>query len=234
MTEHFSRQRLWAVAVAIAAIALAIGVGTGVLLVRGHHAPAAAAGAGAIDIGFAQDMSAHHQQAVSMCDMLPLKVAPDVQGIVNEIRLTQWREIGQMMGWLQILGASFDNPHPMNWMSTGGSTPGNHDHESGTTMPDIAASMPGMAASMPGMANSKELTALATSSGEQAEILFLQLMIRHHQGGVDMAADAARRATNRNIREAALEMVKDQTDEIQLMMVLLDRRGGKVLPYPTR
>ena len=59
-------------------------------------------------------------------------------------------------------------------------------------------------------------------------------MIRHHQGGVEMAADAAQRAVNRSVKEAALEMVKDQTDEIQLMMVMLDQRGGKVLPYPNR
>jgi uncharacterized protein (DUF305 family) len=59
-------------------------------------------------------------------------------------------------------------------------------------------------------------------------------MIRHHQGGVDMAADAARRAANRNVKEAALQMVKDQTDEIQLMMVMLNQRGGTTLPYPTR
>jgi Domain of unknown function (DUF305) len=82
--------------------------------------------------------------------------------------------------------------------------------------------------------NSRELTTLSTSSGRQTEILFLQLMIRHHQGGVDMAADAARRAANRNVKEAALQMVKDQTDEIQLMMVMLNQRGGTTLPYPTR
>jgi hypothetical protein len=40
------------------------------------------------------------------------------------------------------------------------------------------------------------------------------------------AADAARRAVNRSVKEAALEMVKDPTDEIQMMMVMLDQRGG--------
>jgi uncharacterized protein (DUF305 family) len=237
MTGHPSRQRLWAVVIAL--IALAAGVGAGLVLGRGHHPETTEEpSASAIDIGFAQDMSAHHQQAVAMCDMMPLNVAPDVRGLVNEIRLTQWREIGQMMGWLQMLDAPLDNPHPMDWMGSTDSATGEQHHDTGTTMaamPNMATpEMPHMAASMPGMANSRELTTLSTSSGRQAEIMFLQLMIRHHQGGVDMAANAARRAVNRNVKEAALEMVKDQTDEIQLMMVMLDQRGGATLPYPTR
>lgn len=236
MTEHSFRRRLWTLVIAI--IALAAGVSTGLLLARAHHEQTVALSASAIDIGFAQDMSAHHQQAVAMCDMMPLNIAPDVRGLVNEIRLTQWREIGQMMGWLQMLDAPLDNPHPMTWMgSTDAATVEQH-HDTGTTMPAMPdMPTPGLtpaAASMPGMANSKELTALSKSSGRQAEILFLQLMIRHHQGGVDMAADAGRRAVHRNVKEAAIEMVKDQTDEIQLMMVMLDQRGGTTLPYPAR
>lgn len=170
-----------------------------------------------------------------MCDMVPLNVAPDVRGLVNEIRLTQWREIGQMLGWLQMLDAPLDNPHPMNWMGSTNSAYGNQHHSTGTPMPDMPPpDTTHMSASMPGMANSRDLTALSASSGKPAEILFLQLMIRHHQGGVDTAADAARRAGDRYVKEAALEMVKDQTDEIQLMIVMLDQRGGTTLPYPTR
>ena len=177
-------------------------------------------------------MSAHHQQAVAMCDMIPLNVAPDVRGMADEIRIVQWREIGQMMGWLQIFNAPLDNPHPMSWMDTSEATAA-AQHSDGASMP-MSTPMPSMSTTMPGMANSKELTKLAKSTGHDAEILFLQLMIRHHQGGVDMAADAARRAVNQSVREAALDMVKDQTDEIQMMMVMLDQRGGQVLPYPNR
>ena len=41
--------------------------------------------------------------------------------------------------------------------------------------------------SMPGMASEDELKRLSDAKGKDAEILFLQLMIRHHEGGVQMA-----------------------------------------------
>lgn len=225
MTETPAQQRFWTVLIAV--VALAAGVGIGLWMRPTGHVTDAAPHADTIDVGFAQDMSAHHQQALMMCDMIPVDVAPDVRGMAGEIRIVQWREIGQMMGWLQILDAPLDNPHPMSWMHTPDANAAAH-HSDGAPM-----SMP-MAATMPGMSNSAELTKLATSTGHDAEILFLQLMIRHHQGGVDMAADAARRADNRSVKEAALDMVKDQTDEIQMMLVMLDQRGAQVLPYPNR
>ena len=235
MTEHPPRQLFWRLyTLIIAMIALAVGVGAGLLIGVRQHPSAATPVGGAVDIGFAQDMSAHHQQALMMCDLIPVNVAPDVRGLASEIRLTQWREIGQMTGWLQMLDAPLDNPHPMAWMTSasGPSTEAHHHDDGAMPMP-----MPGMAAGMlemPGMANGKELTALSSSAGKQAETLFLQLMIRHHQGGVDMAAYAAREAHDSTVKEAALGMVKDQTEEIQLMMVMLDQRGGQVLPYPNR
>lgn len=46
--------------------------------------------------------------------------------------------------------------------------------------------------SMPGMATMAELDALAASRGPDAEILFLQLMERHHRGGIAMGQAADR------------------------------------------
>jgi uncharacterized protein (DUF305 family) len=48
------------------------------------------------------------------------------------------------------------------------------------------------------------------------EILFLQLMIRHHQGGIDMAASAPRETRNDAVRVTALAPVDGQTQELQI------------------
>lgn len=76
---------------------------------------------------------------------------------------------------------------------------------------------------MPEMATPAELTRLQRSTGRVNHILFLELMIRYHQGGITMAGHAARTSTDDTIRTAAAVMVAEQTEEIQVMTVLLDR-----------
>lgn len=194
MNKAGARQILWPAVVA--AVALVIGLCAGLVINGGGDATQSTAVVGTdVDIGFAQDMSAHHQQALMMCDMVPATAAPDVRGLADQIRTAQWREIGQMTGWLQMLDAPLQGEHPMSWMR---GTEG-HDHGG---VPD----------SMPGTADGDELTALHGATGIDNEVLFLQLMIRHHQG--------------------AVAMVKSQSDEIAVMTVMLDQRGGQTLPYP--
>ena len=187
---------------------------------------AAALGAGAVwmfkpvapqlsilDIGFAQDMREHHQQAVTMTDMLAADDAPDVRAMAEQIRFTQLGEIGQLTGWLQIANAALISPKPMSWMS-----------DMGHMAPPKAT--------MPGMASPQDLKDLGRSTGRANEIHFLQLMIRHHQGGVEMAAYAAGHTHLDAVHQTALGMVDQQTQEIQVMTALLNQRGTAVLPYP--
>lgn len=169
---------------------------------RGGSAPPLLADS---DIGFAQDMATHHQQAVTMTDMLTDDTPPDLNALAEQIRFTQLAEIGQMTGWLQLAGAPMSAVEPMAWMMSGHTD--HQRHEMG----------------MPGMASPDELTRLQRSAGRVNHILFLELMIRHHQGGITMAGHAARMSTNDTIRSAAAVMVAEQTEEIQVMTVLLDR-----------
>lgn len=157
----------------------------------------------AVDIGFAQDMTAHHQQAVTMTDMLAHDVSPDVKALAEQIRFTQLAEIGQMTGWLQLAGAAPSSAEPMAWMQ--GRDSGHAGH--------------GMA--MTGMASPAELARLQRSAGPLNRKLFLELMIRHHQGGITMAGSAYRYSTNESVRRAAGLMVAEQTEEIQVMTALL-------------
>ena len=81
------------------------------------------------------------------------------------------------------------------------------------------------------MASPQELERLKAAKGEDAEILFLQLMIRHHEGGVEMARAALRLADRPEVRTTAKHIVDSQNSEIGYMTELLKARGAE--PYPS-
>lgn len=166
-----------------------------------------------LDIGFAQDMRNHHQQAVVMTDMVAPDDGADIKALAEQIRFEQLGEIGQMTGWLQVANQAMISPKPMSWMSP---------------MPDMTPST----ATMPGLASPRDLKDLQRSAARSNEIHFLQLMTRHHQGGIEMAAYAAAHSTMDAVTETARAMVNQQTQEIQLMATLLEQRKAPVLPYP--
>jgi uncharacterized protein (DUF305 family) len=204
-----STQRWRARAAQLAYLLIAAVVGAAAVLAFKPAAPQLST----VDIGFAQDMRTHHEQAVTMADMLAPDDGPDIRALAEEIRFQQLDQIGQMTGWLQIANVAMISPKPMSWMSA----------------------MPGMAPpnqTMPGMASQQDLKDLQHSTGRANEIHFLQLMTRHHQGGVEMAAYAAAHTKLDAIRQTALEMVNQQTLEIQLMTVLLGQRGAAPLRFP--
>jgi uncharacterized protein (DUF305 family) len=120
-----------------------------------------------------------------------------------------------MTGWLQLVDAPPAATSPMAWM-------GHDEHHH-----------PGDAATaMPGMASPADLTRLQRSTGRDNEVLFLQLMVRHHQGGIDMASHAVRHTDTDAVRRAAAVMISEQAQDIQVMTTLLAQRDGAPLPYP--
>jgi len=167
------------------------------------------------DIAFAQQMSAHHQQALTMVEMLGPDAAPEVRAAAEQIRISQWREVGTLTGWLELVGAPVQpTVEPGTHDGHGG-----HDHD-------------GSGSGMAGMASNEELTRLYNVTGVEREVLFLQLMIRHHQGGVAMAAAAVDETDSAAVRARALSMLNGQQQEISTLSVLLSQRGAEVLPYP--
>ena len=61
---------------------------------------------------------------------------------------------------------------------------------------------------------------------------FLRLMIRHHQGGKDMAGYAAEHAGEAAVRDLARSIVDSQSAETTMMAGMLADRGGTPLPAP--
>ncbi len=169
-----------------------------------------------VDIGFAQDMSVHHRQAALMASLVPERSNdPAVRTLAFDIQSTQLEQIGRMQGWLSLWGApALPSGQHMTWMS----------------------SMPGHGAAgvetMPGMASQQELEALRRASGPEFDVMFLQLMLRHHQGGVPMARYAQEHAAVPQVRNLAGQMLASQTMESAFMTQLLAERGAEPLPRP--
>jgi uncharacterized protein (DUF305 family) len=83
---------------------------------------------------------------------------------------------------------------------------------------------------MPGMATRTELNRLKGLTGRTAEVYFLQLMIRHHEGGVQMAEALLPLSTRNEVMSMAQKIVDGQKGEIKLMTDLLRHRGAQPLP----
>ncbi|WP_328391303.1 DUF305 domain-containing protein [Nocardia sp. NBC_00416] len=207
----------------IAAIGLlVIGFGAGVLLSPDNSEDTPP---GPVDIGFAQDMSAHHTQAVEMSGIALLgSTDPAVQRLAYDILTTQQSQIGRMQGWLQMWDAPARGTDGyMGWMQSDEHGGDGHDHGSGMHHT-------GSMAAMPGMASTEDIQRLRDARGAAQDVLFLQLMLRHHQGGVPMLEYGAEHADTGEIRILAGQMLAAQQGEARLITDMLTARGGQPLP----
>lgn len=162
------------------------------------------------DAGFARDMQVHHSQAVEMSRIIRDQTDDVVlRTIAYDIAMTQQHQIGQMYAWLQQWGLpQSSDAERMEWMVGSG-----HGHDDGGTAPARGL--------MPGMATPEEMQALSEATGEDAERLFLELMIEHHRAGVDMAEAGVELAAESEVRELARKMAASQDLEITAMEDLL-------------
>lgn len=203
-----------------ALVALAVGLVAGIAVGRagGESTP----GDTSVDAGFARDMQTHHDQAVQMSLIVRDRTDDDeVRQLAYDILRTQSHQSGQMAGWLQSWGLSPTGSQPvMSWMQ------GHGEHGSGDGE-EMSAS------TMPGMASQEELDELEAASGKEAEVLYLQLMTRHHQGGVPMAEAAVAGAESEPVRNLAQKIIDTQTIEVETMTTMLEDRGAEPLPSPT-
>jgi len=89
---------------------------------------------------------------------------------------------------------------------------------------------PGAGALMPGMATNEELTKLRSLSGKQLDVYFLQLMLRHHQGGTSMAQYAAGHSNMTALQALVRSILTSQGAEMDQMKLMLSSRGAQPLP----
>jgi uncharacterized protein (DUF305 family) len=202
------------VVLSVAALIIAATVGW---LVRGDGSKTAALSASSVDVGFARDMSTHHTQAVTMAGYERDNTSDaELKILAYDIETSQQFQLGEMQGWLDAWGLERESSQrPMAWMS-------------GSMHMQMSAG--GL---MPGMATPAQMNRLQSLHGKALDVLFLQLMIRHHQGGVPMAKYAIDNAHTSYVRDLAQAIYNSQTAEIVEMEQLLRGLGGTPLPPPT-
>ncbi|CAN5608138.1 hypothetical protein BH24ACT20_BH24ACT20_08080 [soil metagenome] len=158
------------------------------------------------EAGFARDMIVHHSQAVEMAEIVRDRTENDrINTLATDIALTQQAQIGQMQGWLDLWGLPVAGSEPaMSWMGMA--------HEG----------------RMPGMAAQEEVNRLRTLPPEEADQLFLRLMIPHHEAAVPMSEAALERTNNPTVENLANAIVASQQAEIEIMKEMLRGMGGTV------
>ena len=208
------RGRLTVVLFAVIAVCVAAVAVAGGYLWGSGGSSGSVPSATSVDAGFARDMSTHHTQAVTMATYERDNTSnKTLHLLAYDIETSQQFQIGQMQGWLDAWGLSRTSTQPqMAWMA-------GHMH-------------PATDGLMPGMATPDQMDELLAARGTAEDILFLQLMIHHHQGGIAMAKYAAQHAREDYVRTLAQSMATAQTNEIIQMEALLRQMGGTPLPAP--
>ena len=143
------------------------------------------------DVAFATGMVPHHQQAVQMSDVLLGKAGVDADVLALATKI----KAEQAPEIAQMTG----------WLN------------------DWAAPAPtgGMDGMGGGMMSQADMNALGSAQGRTAQTLFLQGMIRHHEGAVAMATTEVAQGKNAEAKSLAQSIVTSQQAEIDQMNQLL-------------
>ncbi|MGL4611753.1 MAG: DUF305 domain-containing protein [Trueperaceae bacterium] len=156
---------------------------------------------GSPEVTFVRDMRAHHAQAVEMAIILFDRSEDEaLRTLALDILTTQQNQFGQMQAWLDVWRVPQEGLEPPM-------------EEQGESM---------------GMASQKDVRSLSTLSIAEAEVQFLQLMIRHHEGGVMMAESVAN-TTQPLVKRLAEGIIALQSSEIAYMEELLTERNAERL-----
>jgi uncharacterized protein (DUF305 family) len=158
----------------------------------------------AADVAFAQMMIPHHRQAVEMARLAAGRAAdPAVAKLAARIEAAQAPEIETMAGWLASWGQPTAPAAGMHGMGHGGSA------------------MPG---TMPGMMSDADMAGLRAASGAAFDRLFLEMMIRHHEGAIGMARAERRDGLFGPATRLAATVEAAQAREVATMRGMLDAK----------
>ena len=155
------------------------------------------------DAEFVSMMIPHHYQALVMSRMGPTRSSDqEVLALAGQIDVEQGLEITMMQAWQSWNGLQ-------------------------VTDAEMAYNMmlqdPMMLEHM-GMASPAQMAALSASQGTDFDVLYLQLMIRHHQGALGMLVDVLTNGSDVILAEWANEMYMTQLVQINWMQAMLDSK----------
>jgi uncharacterized protein (DUF305 family) len=211
MTADAARPRRWPLVllVVVGVAALAFAIGRFSLFANGPAIPNAA------DVGFARDMQVHHDQAVQMAMSIYRDTQDDeVRAISYDIATGQAAQRGEMFDWL----VQWNLPQSgelMSWMA---------DSDEHAHMAAPSATEEELRAQM-GMASDAELAELDAADGAAADCLFLGLMIRHHEGALEMTDAVQDLGSIPRVLQVAETMHTNQSAEVDAMESVQNRLG---------
>ena len=150
------------------------------------------------DLQFIDTMSAHHREAIDMAKIAEAKAQhTELKTLARNIIEDQQREIAQMKAWRDQWYAG--KPQAMNM------------------------EMPGMMDSMKGM----DMGKMNSSTDEEFDLMFLDMMTMHHQGATMMAKQAITKAEHPEIKKLSHQIIDTQQKEIEQMSRWKTAWGGK-------
>jgi len=159
-------------------------------------------------------MIPHHAQAVLIAGWAASHGArPDLRTLCERMVVGQRDEIASMRTWLRDRGATVPEP-----------TATHHRMKMNGVEHDML---------MPGMLSPEELARLDKARGPEWDRLFLEAMIRHHQGALKMVDDlfnAHGALQDEDVFKFVSDLYADQTTEIEFMKNMLaavDSAGPK-------
>ncbi|MEU6251257.1 DUF305 domain-containing protein [Streptomyces sp. NPDC047043] len=152
------------------------------------------------DVSFSKEMIQHHRQAVDMAELAADRASSqEVKDLATKIKGAQDPEIKTMSGWLTSWGEEVPE--------------------------DMSSSMPGMdhdmSSSMPGMMSSEDMSELEKASGTGFDKMFLEMMVKHHEGAVTMAKTEKSGGKYAPATKLADDVITAQTAEIKQMNKML-------------
>jgi uncharacterized protein (DUF305 family) len=151
------------------------------------------------DVDFVTAMAPHHAQALDMAALAPERAEDErVRNLADRIAAEQGPEIEALQAWLVAHGLPEADLR-------------DHGHDS-----------------MRGMATTEQMLALDAARGAEFDRLFLELMTAHHEGALQMAAEAGD-ARNPLVVEMAEDTAVKQSVEIDRMQQLLAAREARPL-----
>jgi|SRR5215207_6598168 uncharacterized protein (DUF305 family) len=152
------------------------------------------AGYNADDVAFATNMIPHHQQAVDLAALVPDRsTSPEIIALAQQISAAQQPEINVMKVFL------------VQWNEN----------------PDANSGHAGHGGAMKGMVDEATMTKLESLNGVDFDKLWLESMISHHQGAIEMAKAEVANGDNVDAKALAKNIVATQEAEIGQMKQML-------------
>lgn len=168
--------------------------------------PPATGSSNPADVEFANTMIYYHLHSEAMADLVP-RHAKDarIKAIAPTFKKAQGPEVTRMAGWL--VGGGMPPPSMQ-----GGDVSGHN--------------MAGMGGQTKSMMTAEEMTVLGKASGPDFDRMWLQLMIRNHQGALVLAQTELAKGLNSEAKQIAQSVIDRQSAEIAKLQSILTGISG--------